>query len=161
MSTYLNFYLKDRRSGKMKLLFYKSGSSDLYQKMHDSLNIPFNYDSNKPKYQELTRQDLSSVLENVKEEKKRALQRLDEMEKYMWNFQMASDYIRKKLLGDKEKTDSSSFDLVDEAISEKLDSREYIDDLIRVESKLELIGDMLDSCHIDGSPFSGIFINYD
>lgn len=123
MSSYLSFYIvpKKRKENEEKrhiLILSYSRSSEIYQYVHENINPAF-VGSDGEKYTTLDKENLGTVMRDIRQDIAKVKERLELYEKYA----------------------SSNADLIEDVISQ----REYLKELEFCESQLCFIEDLVDN----------------
>lgn len=131
MSSYLNIYLKDKKSKENKHLVSFSRNHPICQAFDETLNII--YADTDDKFTEVSSTDVSSVIDTLTEDREKFSKRLAETEKY------AKD----------------NSDLINEILSLK----EYIDEQTSTINQIEFLLNIADDIEDGYSDFEALLMN--
>ena len=135
MSSYLNIYLQEKGSEKKILLTSYSRSTDIYQTFRETINPAYIGMEGEPKYSELTKQDLSYIINDIDGDLKKVNDRLSFIDKVI----------------------ASNPDLINEA----LEWKEHKEDLEYTRSQIVFYKDLLSDMELETSGFSKMYCNID
>lgn len=166
MSSYLSIYGVERATDNKLLLVSYSRSNGVYQAINDNMSVVFD-NGEEPQYSEITLENITDAMDDVKKDIDDANRRINEFEKIA--FRKVDSIDEESLEKMEEEQPSPEYDdYVDEnekmdifeIVNEILSWKEYVDELYCTYYKLEFILNMLDEIEYnDESDFSKIVCN--
>lgn len=166
MSSYLSIYGVERATDNKLLLVSYSRSNGVYQAINDNMSVVFD-NGEEPQYSEITLENITDAMDDVKKDIDDANRRINEFEKIA--FRKVDSIDEESLEKMEEEQPSPEYDdYVDEnekmdifeIVNEILSWKEYVDELYCTYYKLEFILNMLDEIEYNyESDFSKIVCN--
>lgn len=131
MSSYVNIYLKSKKSKEPELLVSYSRSCPLYEALDDNLSIPYCGEEDTKK--EFTADDFGSVIDAVRQQYSTTEKRVNELEKHA----------------------SGNLDIINEILSFK----EYLAELNSTIEQLCFLQDIARECTYSYAGFESVMLN--